>query len=422
MNFLVRFVLPLFYFVLLAFLLVRNKYLLQNGISKFAIVLFFTAKCVAGILADFISLHYFRNGGDNWLYFSDGLKLYQTLMHDPPGFVLVLKQMFTVSDFGLLNPHSDFIRTVFEGIKFIHFIGNIFSFGSIYTNTILFNALACLSFLRCWIFLKKYTGDWMAGAWIFLIPSAFFYTGNILKEGIAYVLIAALLPLAYKVYSNFKVRLLVPIVMLFLLLFFFKFVIAATFGGALLVWFLLSRYPRYKSFILFSSVALAVTVFFISAYVPGIPNFPQYLISRQQEFMAIEANSAMHVYILKPGIINFVKALPVAIGNVLFKPLPGEGGKLLYLAHSFEIYLFWGIVVFMAIKNKFRLQTSAVRPLFFALLLYAMANLLIIGYIVPSVGAIVRYRSIFLPFVAIFFWYLFDGKKHLFTRAMNANI
>lgn len=411
MNLITSYLLPLFYFVLLAFLLKRNKYLLNNGVSKIAIVAFFTAKCIAGILADYISIRYFRNGGDNWLYFSDGLKLYQTLMHNPSDFVQMLKQMFTIKDFGLLNANSDFIRTVFEGIKFIHFVANLFSFGNVYTNTILFNALASLGFLRCWIFLKKYTGDWMAGAWIFLMPSAFFYSANILKEGIAYILIAAMLPLVYKLHKSFRVHHFTVFVLLFLLLFFFKFLIAVTFLGAMVIWFLLYRLPSHRAIVLFSFIGIAFTVFFISPHIPFIPNLPQYLVNRQREFMAMEANSAFRVYELQAGVISFIKGLPSAIGHVLFKPLPGEGGKLLYLMHAFEIYLFWGLMIYLAIKNRFHVQATLVRPLFWAFLLYAFANLLIIGYVIPSVGAIVRYRSIFLPWLGIFLWYLFNGNK-----------
>lgn len=409
MNILIRYLLPVFYFGLLAFLLRRNKYLLTNGFRPWVIVSFFSAKCAAGIIADYISIHYFKEGGDNWLYFSDGLQLYQTLIHSPSNFAAEIKRMFYIEDLDLFNPHSDFIRTVSEGIKFIHFIANLFSFGNIYTNTILFNSVATLVYLRCWVFFYRYTSGWIGGAIIFLVPSSFFYTANILKEGLAFLLIAMLIPLAFSLSKKTAIRQLAAFILLFLLLFFFKFLIAVVFAGGLIVWRLVSCFPRYKSLILVSITLTGVTAFFLSSYLPGITGLPQYLVNRQQEFLSMEASSAIQARELHPGFSSFAKAFPAAAGNVLFRPFPGEGGNWLYLVHAVEIIIFWAGIIFLAIKNRFHFQPSLVKPLFWGMIFFALVNLLIIGYIVPNLGAMMRYRSIFLPWVGVFFFFLFKG-------------
>ena len=247
----------------------------------------------------------------------------------------------------------------------------------------------------------------MAGAWLFLMPSAFFYTGNILKEGLIYTFIAALIPQLYELHKTFAFGRSLLCILLFVLLFFFKYLVAVTFAAALMMWWLMHRYPRYKAILLSSGVSIAVLLFFLSAYIPAVPDLPAFIVKRQQEFLALEANSAMDVKPLQPGVAGFAKELPSAIGRVFFKPLPGEGGKLFYLAHTIEIYLFWFVILFLAVRNRFR--TEVVKPLLWCLLLYAIANLLVIGYTIPSIGAMVRYRSIFLPMVGAFCWYLFKG-------------
>src|SRR5215218_6356457 len=126
MHLLIDYVLPFFYFFLLAFLLQRNRYLISNGFNPLFILFFFTAKCFAGILSDYLSLFY---TSDIRLYYNDGLELYQTLLHHPATFIDVLREKFSIQDFDIFNSHSGFINAVFESIKVIQLIANFFSGG-----------------------------------------------------------------------------------------------------------------------------------------------------------------------------------------------------------------------------------------------------------------------------------------------------
>ena len=219
MIFFTVYILPFIYLILLCFLLQRNRFLLRNGFSKFFIATFFLGKCLAGVINDYTSFQYVSDVG---MYFKDGLILYQTLFQNPAEFVGMVRQMFSISDFSMLDPNSSFIRSVFEGIKFIHFLANILSFGNVYTNTILFNGISALVLLRWWVFLKNYTGGWLAGGLLFLVPSCFFFTSNILKEGLCFLLMAWMLPEAFHLFQNPRFKTFLIILFAFLLLFFFK--------------------------------------------------------------------------------------------------------------------------------------------------------------------------------------------------------
>lgn len=415
MAFFVSYILPVIYLVLLSFLLQRNRYLRQHGFSRYFIAGFFVARCIAGMVSDYLAFQYL---GDVTLYYGDGLQLYQTLKSDPGAFAAAVKQMFSISDFNILSSQSGFIRAVFEGIKFIHFIADIFSFGNVYTNTILFNGLITTVLLRCWVFLNKYSGSRVAGAWLFLMPSAFFYTSNILKEGLCFALIAALLPLCYEAFAKISPGKIIKILVLFVALFFFKFIIAILFGIAVTGWYLFEKYPAYKKHIIISGVVFCTTFFFgLKLIVPSL-DLPALVVHRQQEFIALKARSEVPVQIPEPTFTGFLKVLPSALNNVLLKPLPGEGGKTIYLVNSIEIFVYWGLLIFLWIRNRFALNTGSIRPLYWAFFFYAAANLAIIGFIVPNIGALVRYRSIFLPWPGIFCWYLFNGNGWL--KALHA--
>jgi hypothetical protein len=408
MGFVLKYLLPLLYVIILCWLLQRDKKLLTNGVSRRLIILFFLGKCLAGIAYSYVMVHFIPKGDDIALLFGGGLEMYQTFMHSPAEFFEQMRQLFTIDDFRLGHTDSDFIRTVFEGMRFIHFILDLFSFGHLYTNVILFNALAAWLFLRCWVFLKNYLGSWTIGAWVFLFPSAFFYTSGILKEGIEMVLIAAILPIAYHLSKRITFGGTIGFLLLFVLLFFFKFLIAVTFLGVLIIWAFMSKYAKARLWIAGALTIAAVIGFFCAGYIIPSLNLPNYIVERQQEFLLLEANSVIPIPDLEPNFPSFVKGFPRAIINVLFRPLPGDGGKLMYLIYCFEIMAFWILIVYTAIKSRW-INANKVPALVWSFFLFAIANLIIIGYSIPNIGAITRYRSIFLPFLGLFFWVWLNG-------------
>ncbi|MES2646671.1 MAG: hypothetical protein V4717_07355 [Bacteroidota bacterium] len=411
MSFFVSNILPVFYFVIVAWLLHRNRYLRNNGINAKSILLFFAAKCAAGFLYNFVALNFTPNGGDIWPWFWDGYDLYKKLLNNPSDFAAQLKQMFVIEDVDLTNTQSGFIRSVFEGIKLFQCFLNLFSFGNLYTNTILFNGLSSFVFLRCWIFIRQYSNSWTPGGLLFLFPSSFYFSSGIHKEGIVFVILACLLPLFYRVMQKANVAKLTGLVLLFALLFFFKFFVAILFAGAMMLWLLLEKFPFHKKKLFVLSLLIATGIFLLPPIGGSFFSLQPHLVNRQQEFLAMQANSRIEIKVLEPDFNSFLKALPAALGHTLFRPFPGEGGKMLYMAFSIEIIILWLLICWLIIGSKmrfYRLHSLAV-----AMLVFSYTNLVIIGYTIPNIGAMVRYRSIFLPWLLVFCWFTFNGDKQL---------
>ncbi len=367
---------------------------------------------MAGIAYDYISLKYIPKGGDIPLFYGDGLELYKLFVHNPAAGFQQLRQMFSIHDVDILNSHSSFIRRVFDGIKLIYFMFDFFSFGNLYTDTILFNGFSVFAFLRVGVFLKKHFNSKVPFIWIFLMPSAFFYTSAIFKEGIVFILMCLMLPLAYKIYQSLTAKRFGIFLVLFIFLFFFKFLIAATFLLAIVLWWLLLKFPYKKKIIVVGFLTICIVGFFFSGNINQAFNLPQNMVNRQQEFLALDAHSKIYTRPLQPTFSSFLMLLPSALNNVLFKPLPGEGGKVFYLGFTVEMSAFWIFIVFLWAHNKWRANLS-VNSLVWCLFIFGVANLLIIGYTISNIGAITRYRSIFLPFVGLFFWSVFDGDRIL---------
>lgn len=375
---------------------------------------FWIAKCLAGALYNWVALHYIPNQGDIWGYYADGLTLFRTVLDDPLEIGPLLRQTFLPGDLNLTNTDSDFVRNAFEGIKFIHLLLNFLSGGNIYTNTILFNGIALVVFLRCWVFLKKETGGWAAGAWLFLFPSAFFYSSAIHKEGIVLILLATLLPLFRSFYHKPGILNSLGILLFTSLLLFFKVFVALLFLGGVLIWYLMEKFPRQKKWMLAGLLAGGVLVFFGSAWLDLSLNLPAIIASRQQEFLALEASSKFDMPVLERNGWSYIRALPSAIGNVFFKPLPGQGGRIFYLAFTLEIAFFWGLMLSFAIRSGFKVKFSEISPIITGLTIFALSYLLVIGYTIPNIGATMRYRSIFIPFTGLFFYLLFHGHKTMY--------
>jgi hypothetical protein len=99
---------------------------------------------------------------------------------------------------------------------------------------------------------------------------------------------------------------------------------------------------------------------------------------------------------LQPTIPSFIKMLPEAWSNVLFRPYPKEVRGLVIIAFAENIFYLIAIIYFLLhieMPDSKRWQFM-IGSLIFILLLAA-----IIGFVTPVTGAIVRYRVPLLPFL-----------------------
>lgn len=401
---LITYILPACYAIFLLWIIGKNQVIRMAGVNPMAIRIFSGAKILTGIFYTYLMIRYIPSAkADIDLFFGDGLMMYKRFWQDPAGFPAYLSEVFTITDFRLGRTDSDFIRTVFDGIKFIHFLLNFFSGGHLYTNVLLFNGLAAWLFLRSWAYMKNMFGQPWLGNWIFLFPSAFFFTSVILKEGIELCLIAAILPELYLFGKKPGIFRLAGIVLLMGLMFFFKYLIAATFLMMLLLFIVFRKYPSRTMWISGLFLLALGVIFFCAGYVFPALNFPDFIIQRRLEFLQLEANTELHMRELLPTPFSFLQALPEALYNVILRPVPAEVDKPFYYFFTLELYGLWLIVLF-GIFGKKTGGVQSKRPEALALLIFSVINLLIIGYTITNTGAIIRYRSIFLPGLGYFFW------------------
>jgi hypothetical protein len=140
----------------------------------------------------------------------------------------------------------------------------------------------------------------------------------------------------------------------------------------------------------------------LTLFIPGgLPHYILQAISdRQQEFRVLEGHSRLALPALDGSWGSLWRALPAALRNGLFEPLPGSGGQRIYWAFSLELLGIWAVIVlagsYWLLSRK---RPGSLHSFTAACLLFAFTGLLMIGLMVPFAGAIIRYRSIFLPFL-----------------------
>ncbi len=398
MNIIITFLYMLFF----GFIIYKSKKLTKYGFNPLVFVLLFVAKCVAGFLYNYVALKYIPNQGDIWPYYEDGLLLYNKLKVSTSDWWLHLKTMLTITDASVLNSQSDATQSAYEGIKVLQFIFNLCSFGNLYTNTVFFNAIVVFSIIRFICFLKKNTIKILPALVFILVPSAFFYTSGILKEGIILILLLHLLVDGYYIFKSISFAPIFRFVICLALLLFFKFFVGALFIWFYILWALLHKYSMHKFKITFAFIIVTILLFFTSSHLKLALNIPNYITERQSEFLKLPAASAIPITKLNGSFWGFIKATPLAIKNSFFSPLPGQGGKLMYLAYSAEMIVYWLLIIYLFARYYKQMNFRNSNAMYLVLLIFSIANLLIIGYTIPNVGAIMRYRSLFFPALLAF--------------------
>jgi hypothetical protein len=206
---------------------------------------------------------------------------------------------------------------------------------------------------------------------------------------------------------------------LFLLIAYFRMAVAIILVPAILVWYWIDH-PLHRPGRYTLAAFLIVLLLTISAP-PLRGPLIRLVTTEQASFLVLEGRSRLPLPALDGTLNSIWRAFPAAIRNGYFEPLPGSGGQPIYLAFSIELLVVWLTVLFAAIYTTSRPRTprppdggNSLIPAYLpapvpgtppasafpaACLLFALAGMLIIGFFVPFAGTIVRYRSIYLPFL-----------------------
>lgn len=276
---------------------------------------------------------------------------------------------------------------------------NVFTRSSYYTNIILFNALFFIGLIALFkLFNYYFPGKkLMIIVGIFLLPSTLFWCSGIHKDGLILSATGLLIYCINKgLNSKFSFGKLVIILLCCLVIFALRNYVLFALMLSLISFALSYKFPSKTVSIFSAFYSIGIVLFFVVPNLnPGL-NFPGFITSRREEFMALQASSRVSDFQLLPTFTSFIKFLPSAIDMAFLRPHLSEAKNLSYIPAAAEILL----LLVLIITSIFLIDRKFLNlPLLLLCISFAVSVLLIAGYTIPFTGAIVRYRSLVLPFL-----------------------
>ena len=395
----VPFVLILIFLAGSFWLIPRLSFIRHTNLSSRQVQLLLAFKIFISLLA----AYYFTNLSTNVDYLDnneDGKFHYNLLLSNPVLFFTDFKNDIHTYGFGgLFKSENSFWAYLRFNLlhKFIAIL-DLFTRGNFYFNTIIFSTIVFFGHIAFYrIFSEIYKGQQLAILITsFLLPSLLLYTSCIHKDGIVFLCLGIVSYIFYRFLSaqrrvtfKYYVFFLIALLTIFLFRNYVLIAIVPAMVSTLLCKIILQK----RRLVLVTTYAFYFLLFFLSSFSHSFLNIPAAVVERKNDFATLlggNTNIAMNE--LQPNFQSFVANFPQAINHALLRPYLWEFPQLSVLLTAFELLIYQLLIIaFIFFRKK-----QASPPLFNIFGLAFFFNMmLIIGYTIPNIGAIVRYRSIF---------------------------
>ncbi|MBS1496935.1 MAG: hypothetical protein JSU03_02630 [Bacteroidetes bacterium] len=390
-----------FYLAVGCFFINKIRFIKNSELSNGNILLLFIVKIAAGIVFGYMLLRVYP-GNDAWALNEYGRQEYQLLVKHPAVFFSDIFKSNYGENYGSLfgSSHSYWNDLKLNFLIKIVALLNIFSRGNYYINSLFFNFLCFIGHIALYrVFINIYPcKKWMVITGCILLPSALFFSSGLDKDCIVFALLCLLCySLYFSLKRGFNLKKSASIFLCAALLFIIRNYVVVIFILPMLAWIFCKKY-HVKAGRTFLAVFLFtfICLLFIQSFLPGISPL-NIIVQKQQDFYTIHiANTQLATDTLMPTIKSFMVAAPKAFAHVFTEPHPFEFSATILNIFSIEVLGYWGLFILMLFYFHPSKQND---PFIFFSIVFALTMMLFIGYIVPNAGSIIRYRSIYLPFL-----------------------
>jgi hypothetical protein len=282
-------------------------------------------------------------------------------------------------------------------------IFNIFSGGNFFVNTVLFNFFVffgSVAFYRVYIRLFPNRKTILIIA-LFLLPSLLYFSAGIHKDGLVFL---ALGLFCYNLFFIIRDRVtfirVTGLITGVMILFLMRNFVLITLLPAITAWLIAERNKKFALTTFVLVYILFIVAFFFAGKLHPALDLPQYVSIRQIAFVEIakSGQSSININPLFPHFRSFLNNSPQALNHSLMRPYLTESSSLLYILAAIEIFIyeliFLAFLLFASTKRK-------VDPFIYFGIFFCISMFLMIGYTIPIIGAIARYRSIYFPFLIL---------------------
>ncbi len=400
---------PILYFGLFCLLIARLKYFRKSTIPLYILLIGFSLKAISAILFGYLFRRSIITGGDTYLYVSDAQVIFQSLFKDPLTF---LQLTFGSNDFhpvpAHLTQYTDAMHFWFDSSNYfvvrLNAIICLFSFGVYNVHALFFAFLSFIGTYNLYLFFEdKVYNKKVLQFILFGIPSIVFWTSGVHKEAIVIFSLGLILNNLGKVISgsysgkNILVSVIGLIVLGYIRVYLLAFLIPL--AAAITIY---HRFEFKKSSLHIYIACIAGCLFglaLLDHFIPRISFLHEFFVRRAYFLHTIPGHSTFSVISSPNNYQSCLSLIWEALTNPFLRPLPQDCSAFLTYLASFETYLllftFIGLLFTINIKSLYK------NPYAVFCILYSLSTLFLIGLIVNNSGAIVRYRSIAIPFLLI---------------------
>ncbi|HSC53514.1 MAG TPA: hypothetical protein VLC98_07840 [Phnomibacter sp.] len=360
----------------------------------------------------FTRLPGYATNADTWRFFFAAVEEKQWLLQKPVSWLADIYTPRYAQDAGMLGTHNSLLNDLKDVLVVkLMTICNVLSGDRYYVNLIFFNYLflfgqVALALVWTKIFQLKNAGLMLVA--VCLWPSVLFWSSGFHRDGILVHCIGWACWICYTIWETKRV-LLRQVLLLGICLgfiFLFRNYIALLLAGALLVGFAVNRWRSHAVMITSGSIALAIVGLLLMGAINRAYSLPAVLAQRQAEFLLLEGVSKIPSILLDGTWLQWAGQLPRAVAHAILVPPAFGPFKLKDLPFIFE-NLLWLVSIIPACMFLKKYTGSAAVVAFLATaMLLSVAVLCIIGYTIPFVLAIVRYKTLLWPFMApaVVYW------------------
>lgn len=393
------------YCIFFCWLITRVKFFKESAIPIRLLLSFFVLRILALIIGSYLNIYYFPVS-DSLTFHKMGIEEYHLLFKNPHEYLTNIYHGYSNEQYSrLLDDTKSFWNDARNYLlaKMLS-IFDIFSGRDFLINTLFFNFLVFFGSVALYrVFIKIFPRAYIQLLLvIFVLPSALFFSAMIHRDGLIFLSLSMIIFHIFFMLKNHAYPLKKIIIVCFFLIciFLLRNFVFIILIPALAGWLIAEKYSQ-RAFLSFVIVYMITGIlFFTSGIISPRTDLPRYVSARQSSFIRVgEAGaSTININPLQPTFKSFVINSPQAIDHALLRPYLSKINSFVYFPFAIEIFI---IEIFFFIFLFFRKKRNPVHPLLYFCIFFSLTMLLVIGYTVPIIGAIVRYRSIYLIFILI---------------------
>lgn len=409
----------------------RISFFKNSGLPKNFTESIFLLKFCAGTFLGLIYIYVYtdRSTADVYKYFDDSKYMSDALLTAPGDFFRMLfgfendNEYFNVNYYNHMNnwfrKYESNIYNDSHTIIRINAVMRIFSFGSFHVHTLFASFLSLIGLVALYKSVVQFCKgkEKLLALAVFLLPSVVFWSSGVLKE--SFLLFG--LGLFFYAFLQFcerkiTIKLLFFAFFSFTLLLYLKVYVLMALLPGMIAYFWLTR-SNYKFPFLKYSLILVVAIFAALVFEQLFPAYHmlEIFVQKQQDFIrlaeSMQSGSLIEIMPLENNAWSFLKAAPMAFITVLFRPFLWESLSPFMLMAAFENLLLLGGII--AILLRFRKPNAAEQNFILLALSFVILLFVLIGWVTPVLGAMVRYKVPALPFLGVVLVMLYSktGKK-----------